>query len=370
MSTIEIKLFGTLSIEHNGYAITRFQGKRSKDLLSYLLLNRDANHSRENLAGLFWGHLEDQKARHCLNTALWRLQSVLGADVFQNHRLLCVDAQSIHFNRASDVRLDVAEFEARCGWAEQLAHPEAEKQAALYRQAVALYRADLLIDCYDDWCVVERERLQRLYVRALGRLMRYHQVRGEYDVAINDARCLLVCDPLREEVHRNLIRLYIDADQPAAALRQYRACEELMQRELGVLPMPETQALLKRLIRPPGAEPAASHPVTDAPRSTTNRTTLLSRRPTSAGDLPQASSLLNQACMHLRNAMVLLESAAARLQITLTSGSDASGPDDAPASEHVHQATLLVAEAAQQLAHVPSADSATPTIAAARRLSG
>ena len=79
MSTIDITLFGTLSIEHKGCAITRFQGTRTKDLLSYLLLNRDANHSREYLAGLFSGHLEDQKARHCLNTALWRLQSVLGA---------------------------------------------------------------------------------------------------------------------------------------------------------------------------------------------------------------------------------------------------------------------------------------------------
>jgi hypothetical protein len=64
--------------------------------------------------------------------------------------------------------------------------------------------------------------------------------------------------------------------------------------------------------------------------------------------------------------MVLLERAAARLQITLTSSSDTSGPDDTPASEHVHRATLLVAEAAQQLAHVPNADSATPTVAAAR----
>jgi len=74
--------------------------------------------------------------------------------------------------------------------------------------------------------------------------------------------------------------------------------------------------------------------------------------------------------MHLRNAMVLLARAAAHLQITLTSSSDTSGPDDAPASEHVHRATLLVAEAAQQLAHVPNADSATPTVAAARGPSG
>jgi DNA-binding SARP family transcriptional activator len=45
-------------------------------------------------------------------------------------------------------------------------------------------------------------------------------------------------------VHRDLMRLHLDAGQPAAALRQYRQCEDLLRDELGVAPAPETRALL------------------------------------------------------------------------------------------------------------------------------
>ena len=55
--TLTIKLFGTLCLDYDGQPITRFQSKKVKDLLSYLLLNRDTIHPRECLAGLFWGDL-------------------------------------------------------------------------------------------------------------------------------------------------------------------------------------------------------------------------------------------------------------------------------------------------------------------------
>ena len=107
-----------------------------------------------------------------------------------------------------------------------------------------------MLDCYEDWCLVERERLGRLYLGALGQLLTFHSQRQEYDAAMDCALRVLACDPLREEVHRDLIQLYLDAHQPAAALRQYRACEEVLRRDLGVDPMPETRALLRCIVAP------------------------------------------------------------------------------------------------------------------------
>ena len=159
---------------------------------------------------------------------------------------LRITPQHIGFNSASDVWLDVAEFETRCALAEQAEAPGQRYQ--LYSQAIALYRGDLLGDCYEDWCIVERERLQWLYVRALARLMAYNSMNAEYDLAIDCARRILSCDPLREEVHRDLMRLHLDAGQPAAALRQYRQCEDLLRDELGVEPAPETRALLAPIL--------------------------------------------------------------------------------------------------------------------------
>jgi DNA-binding SARP family transcriptional activator len=261
VSTLRIRLFGSFALECDGQVVSRFPSRKVRDLLAYLALNRNTSYAREHLAGLFWGDFDDEKARHSLNTALWRLNGVLDTRAGERGRAwLRVTAQEIGLNSAADVWVDVAEFESRCALAERAETPDA--RAALETQAVSFYTGDLLADCYEDWCDLERERLRCLYLDALGRLVTYHARCKEHDAAIQYARRILACDSLREEVHRELIELYLNAGQPAAALRQYRQCEELLQRELAVAPMRETQALLARILASqqprPGTPPHAA----------------------------------------------------------------------------------------------------------------
>jgi DNA-binding SARP family transcriptional activator len=258
-----VKLFGPLELERDGAPLPRFASRKSGELLAYLALNRRSAHTREQLAGLVWGDSTDERARHTLNTTLWRINRVLesAAESAGERGYLRITPQQIGFNAASGIWLDVAEFESRCDLAER-ANTDAQR-AALYTQAIAFYRGDLLPDCYEDWCVVERERLQAMYVRALARLLTFNSANAELDLAIDYGRRILSCDPLREEVHRDLIRLHLDADQPAAALRQYRQCEDLLRDELGVDPAPETRALVMPALgksprpRPPAHDFAA-----------------------------------------------------------------------------------------------------------------
>src|ERR1700709_2549213 len=155
MGTLEITLFGTLDVQRAGDTHALFLSGKVKQLFAYLLLNRHTNHPREHLAGLFWGDEDDRRARHCLNTALWRLNRILSHPQLHTTADLRIDAQSIGFNTASNYWLDVDEFETRCTLAEQIGPDAPIEQAELYRQAVACYPADLLVDCYEDWCLIE-----------------------------------------------------------------------------------------------------------------------------------------------------------------------------------------------------------------------
>jgi len=240
---LEIRLFGTMRVERAGQALV-FPGARVRELFSYLVLNRKWSHSREQLAGLFWTERDDAQARHCLNTTLWRLRQALNEPEERSQPYLRVDAHSIRFNESSHFWLDVDEFQHLCVSADQLGTDAQDRQAQLYRQALALYVGGLLPECYDDWCVIERERLERLCLRALAWLLNYDTAAGSYEAAISTGMRMLGFDPLLEEVHRDLIRLMLQSRGPAAALRQYRMCQQCLQRELGIEPMPETQALL------------------------------------------------------------------------------------------------------------------------------
>jgi DNA-binding SARP family transcriptional activator len=253
VSSLRIKLFGSLEVECDGQPLPRFPSRKVRDLFAYLVLHRQGSHAREHLAGLFWGDSDDERARHSLNTALWRLNGVLTSTLGRCGRgQLRVTPQEIGFNATSDFWLDVAEFETRCSLA--AAASSVEQQTALYRQAITFYSGDLLVDCYEEWAVLERERLQCLYLKALTRVLAVHAERQEFEMAIDCARRILACDSLREDVHRDLIELYLAAGQASAARRQYRVCEELLQRELGIAPMPETQRLLARILDVSGTQ--------------------------------------------------------------------------------------------------------------------
>jgi len=316
---LEIRLFGTLRVERDGRPSDRLPSRRVKELLGYLALNRHARHPREQLAEVFWDGAEHDRPRRCLNTALWRLHRALGAPAPGAPPYLQVDAQQIGLNTASDCWIDVAEFENRCRWAQQLGATSPEEQAALYHQAVSLYLGDLLVDCYEEWALVERQRLQHMYLDALGRLVAYHSARAEYAPAIACALKLLASDPLREDVHRTLMELYLAAGQPGAALRQYQECEAVLRRELGTPPAPETQAVVRQVFRNrerSEAVPAAGRQgdlgsAAGAVAAATSPTAALAD---ALGRLRTAVSCFESVHAELRDAAVSVEGLALRLE--------------------------------------------------------
>jgi tetratricopeptide (TPR) repeat protein len=113
--------------------------------------------------------------------------------------------------------------------------------------AALLYRADFLSGCYDDWALVERERLRELYLRALERLITMHKRRSDFERALAYAQRLAAADPLREAAHRELMRLYHLLGRSRAALEQFATLCNLLAEELGVSPTPATVALRQEI---------------------------------------------------------------------------------------------------------------------------
>ena len=114
--------------------------------------------------------------------------------------------------------------------------------------AADLYRADFLESIYDDWALLERERLRELYLNVLERLIVLHKQRGGYERALTYAQRLSAADPLREEAHRELMQLYHLLGRSQAALEQFIALRDLLVRELGAQPTPATTALYHEIV--------------------------------------------------------------------------------------------------------------------------
>ena len=103
----------------------------------------------------------------------------------------------------------------------------------------------------------ERERLRSLYLNTLAHLMRFYQQQEVYDKGLRYGLKILDIDPLREEVHRDLMRLYVANGQRPLAIRQYQMCCNLLAEELGITAMEETQLLYAQIADEQAPSPAS-----------------------------------------------------------------------------------------------------------------
>jgi DNA-binding SARP family transcriptional activator len=186
-------------------------------VIAYVALQRRPVR-RARLAGALWLDKTDHRASANLRSALWRLGK-LGAQVID------LDDGGARLRRG--VRVDVGEATA---WAWRVI--EGEGGADDLEQVPPL--GELLVDWYDDWVQVERQRLHQLQVHALEGICRRLLDAGRFARAVDAALMSVAADPLRESAHRLLIEAYVHEGNLVDALRARRSYVAIMREELGV----------------------------------------------------------------------------------------------------------------------------------------
>jgi DNA-binding SARP family transcriptional activator len=249
VARITVCLFGKLSLQCNGHALSGFDARKIQQLLCYLLLHRDHPQPREVLASLLWADNSTDQSKKYLRQTLWQLQSALD----QNHKLfngslLTVEADWVDLHSGADLWLDVAAFEDAFTPVQDIQGRDLDpEKAQLLEHAVQLYHGDLLEGWYEDWCLFERERFQNMYLAMLDKLMGYCEANNQYETGIVYGTRILFFDRAREHTHRHLMLLQYLAGNRSAALRQYERCSVALNEELGVKPAKSTLALYDQI---------------------------------------------------------------------------------------------------------------------------
>jgi len=243
--TLTIRTLGTAAIElrsgpHAGAPTAtpaiqpvKLETRTTEALLLYLSCQERAV-SRELLAELIWPERNQEQARANLRLALHRLRRQL-------EPFLLVTRQSVGLKPNAAIDVDAATFQNHL----------AAGQLAL---ATGLYRGDFLdgfyLDdspAYEQWALLERERLRTLALAAWQQTIEQQIADGQPQAAIASAQRLLQLDPLHEANHRQLLRLLAQSGQRGAALAQYEALRRLLHTELGAPPDETTTALAEQI---------------------------------------------------------------------------------------------------------------------------
>jgi len=245
---LRLAVLGPPRLELDGAAV-EVDTRKAIALLVYLAVTGE-RHGREALAGLLWPEYDEAHARAALRRTLSALNKGLRGG------WLATDRTSIALDRA-DLWVDLERFQALVEECRAHGHQPAETCPACMaplREAAALHRGDFLAgfalrdaDGFEDWQRLQAESLRRELAGVLERLVGVQAAAGRWQDAIADGHRWLALDPLHEPAHRQLMRLYAWSGQRGAALRQYRACVRVLDRELGVAPLEETTALYQTI---------------------------------------------------------------------------------------------------------------------------
>lgn len=246
MSQLHVEMFG--KFRARPAALQSVKSGKAQELLCYLLVHRNRPQSREQLASMLWPDGSPDRTKKYLRQALWQLQAALDVAVPDGPRLVTSEGAWVQLNPATDIDLDVANFEDAHSRCSSLAGPDLDpRSVALIDGAVELYQGDLLESWYQDWCLYERERLQSMYLTMLDKLMLHGMAHGNYEAGQAYGLRSLRQDRARERTHRQLMHLYYLAGERAAALRQFQTCHDILEDELGVPPSRRTVAFYDQI---------------------------------------------------------------------------------------------------------------------------
>jgi DNA-binding SARP family transcriptional activator len=251
---LRVELLGPVRAHSTTGIVGGLTGRRTQELLCYLLLHASRPVRREVLADRLWGESDDAQPRKQLRQALWLLHHAL--DDAGVPDMLDVTGEWIRLDRPESVWADIWALEDafRTCSHEQL-DPSTLHQA---RAAVELYRGDLLDGCYLSWCLLERERCRTMYLAVLDRLLASAVATGDFVAGTAYGNAILREDRAHERTHRCLMQLQADRGDRTGALRQYDACRQALAEELGVEPAPATN-LLRESLWHVGSQPVSTH---------------------------------------------------------------------------------------------------------------
>lgn len=220
--------------------------RQSISFLAYLVLHRDIDHPRDVLIEHFWSSFEPARARSCLGTALSRLRKTLKVD--GPDWLVFSPRGEPRLQLSAPIWYDIVAFEAAISPA--LVTTQGKLELLQLKELITgltHYRGDLLRGWYDDWVLVERERLRVLCLRGYQRLLEHHAAAGDFENALAAGRAALRIEPLQELVQQRVIELYHASGQRAAAIRQYERLAILLKNELGISPSKSTRGMIARI---------------------------------------------------------------------------------------------------------------------------
>ena len=251
-AAVEVQTLGNFQVGIDGQKVQPKDWGRDKSVQLFQFFVTMRHHRglhREQILDRLWPELDVKSGSQVFKVALHGINKVL-----EPHRKSRTEARFVlrqglaYFLRTDEMWIDADALEKYIAIGNRYlsTDPDAARQA--YLEATALHHGIYLPDrLYEDWSSSERERLQILALGAiitLGELL----LNDNPLESIRLAEQALLLDPTWEDAYRLEMQAYLQKGNRPMAIKTFRQCQKILDREFGIEPLPETKKLMKDIL--------------------------------------------------------------------------------------------------------------------------
>lgn len=235
---LEIRFLGKFDVRIDGRTI-EIPSRKGQALLAFLALNPGIQHRREKVAGMLWPDSEETKARDKLRYTLWQLRQAMGDQYFKSDKI------SVAFDSGSEVWLDINVLEEK--------NPERLTTGEL-RRVVSVYEGELLPGFYEDWVLLERERLKASFEHKMQVFVQRLLAEKRWNDILEWGEKWISMGQTPEPAYRVLMIAQAQLGDMAGGASTYKRCELALEEQLSVEPSEETKKIYVMILK--GERPA------------------------------------------------------------------------------------------------------------------
>ncbi len=253
---IKIYLMGPPRIEVQGKEVLNKLSKRLLGVLFFLAANQEKAVPKDRLCEVFWDNMDEESARANLRQTLYLIKKATVEEIFsgnQEDALILSETNACRINPALDVWVDVLAFQHALDAAEQA--EDSEEKISQLKEAAALCKGAFFHDfsikgdmAFEEWVILEREQRMPQLEKVYRSLAELYDKRGNYEEAAVALRRLLELDPLLEDAHLQLMKVYYANRERSKAIAQYHQCAKVLSTELNISPMPELRHFYREIL--------------------------------------------------------------------------------------------------------------------------
>ncbi len=224
--------------------------RRARDIFCYIATSKHRRVDKDVLIDTFWGEEELATIEKNFHPTISHIRKALNSRQSFKQNFLVFRDGAYQLNPELSYSIDAEDFENYVAEAEKA---KRESDSGNFRvnleKANALVRGEFMAGVYDDWAEERRHYYSEQHSRVLNALAKLSFSEKSWSNALKFSGEILQKDPFREDAHRLIMKIFAAQGKRAQVKEQFETLQELLKKELGVAPAPETRKTFQELLK-------------------------------------------------------------------------------------------------------------------------